>query len=270
MENINKFETHKSILNILENEYLKLFEDFITKNNDSIFLECSCKKERGSFFGSRFNFWYTDKEHIKNLNNTINFFKAFCGDEAVVNYGLLNKILNIGVDLNETNKVIGGIDLRDNFQDSRVKLWLEINKKDKETIKNIFRNIDYNEEYLKLLKESSNKFLFGFDFWLNGESNIKTYYWFDEKDLIKDTFEGKIKKLVKECHIVHISFNSKELEKTIHFHPKDINSFVDKINSEELKEMINKVIKIDKKTTVISLKEKEIENNKIESFNLYY
>lgn len=219
---------------------MKLFEDFLIKNTDSFFLECSCKKERKSFFKSRFNFWYTNKEHIKNLNNTLDFFKKFSNLGAIIDYELLNKILNYGVNLNETNKIIGGVDLRIEFQNSRVKLWLEINKKDKETIKNVLRNINYNEEHLKLLKESGDKFLFGFDFWFSGKSGIKIYYCFDEKDLTKDVFKKETRDLINECHMTHISFENKNSEKVIHFHPKNIKSFIDKINSKELKEIVNK------------------------------
>ena len=99
-----------------------LFEDLLKSSND-YYLECSCKIENNKVYPTRFNIFYDYKNHVKNINLIFSFFKKISKYPAItINYNLIKKIFDKKFDLNKTERVITGLDLRDNLDDSRIKM----------------------------------------------------------------------------------------------------------------------------------------------------
>jgi len=273
---INKFLNHKKLFNIKENNFLKLFEDLL-KNTEDFDLDCSCKIEKEQIFPCRFNInmGYGGKEKIKNINIVFNFLKNLNAIGAKMNYDLIKKIFDNKIDLDNIKEVLLGIDLREDKKNSRAKFWLVINKEDYKLLNLILELHGHNQKVIELINK--NDLLFGFDFYFDGRTKIKIYPQFTEYELKDKLILNKMEKifftpivsLISECHTLHISFQGKEFNRILHFHPNNLFVFLSKIKNKKLNNLVNSIDYPIRKC-VISLKEEEINKNKIESFNFYY
>ena len=274
IKQIQKYHKHKSLFNIKNNKYLDLFENLLNKSKD-FRLECSIKLDGEIIFPCRFNIFYKGKNHIKNINLAFNFLNELSKLGVKINYDLLKQIFNKNVDLDLIKKVIVGIDLRENDSESRAKFWLMIDRKYVDLFNKVLNLHEYNQKVIELINK--NKLLFGFDFRFDGTTRIKIYPNFDKSELknevlinkLQNIFSPVIYKLITKCQELHISFEGKDYDRILHFNPYDLNIFLDSIQNRVLNKWENKIHKL-ADIHIISLNEKEINDNKIKKINFYY
>lgn len=270
-EQFRKFYQHKKLFNIKDNNFLRLFEDLMKKSDD-FFLECSCKVKNNKIFPSRFIICY-NKECVKNINLSFNFFRRLEENNAKINYSLIKKIIDNDIELGKIEQVMIGIDLRENHKKSRLKFWMVINRKYYKLFNRIIELHGYNDRISGLINK--NELLFGFDFYFDGRTNIKIYphffdYEFKNKIILKNLnmqFSTKIIKLISICNYFCVNFKGKNYDRIISFLPNNT-SFFYKLNLKELDRLVNLTKPED--YSMVTLKEKEINSNKIKSFNFYY
>jgi len=273
-DQIQKYNKHKKQFNIKNNKYLDLFEELLNKSDD-FRLECSCKLEGRTIFPCRFNLWYNGKEHVKNINLAFDFLKKLSAQGADINYDLLKEIFEKKLNLNKIKEVIVGIDLRENCPNSRAKFWMTIDRKYCNLFKKVLDLHGVNRKVTELINK--NELLFGFDFSFDGQTKIKIYPKFTKRELKNNSILTKIDKifsqsiihLISECGVLNVSFEGKEFDRVFHFHPNNLNGFLDKIHNKELNNLVN-TIDSPISGCVISLKEEEINMGKIKNLNFYY
>jgi LynF/TruF/PatF family peptide O-prenyltransferase len=274
-DQIKKYLFHKNAFHISENPYLNIFVELIEESSDCL-LERSCKIEGSELYPARFNIWYFNKNHKKNINPVLSFLKRISECPGVtLDLGPLKHIFDKNFDLGKIWQVAAGIDHRNNLGDSRVKFWAIIFDYPK-----IFNRIllmhGYNKNVLNLIY--GNLLLFGLDFYFDGRTKIKIYPRLDRMDLenfaiqnkLKHTFSRKILKLVKNSYMLHTSFLGNNFSKVLHFHPNKWDLFVRQLNNKRITK-VNKTIVNRKLDTggVISLRENEINNSKLKNVNIY-
>ena len=273
VEKMNEYNNFKNAFRPHNCYLLNMFEKILISSLGFDF-ELSTKVENGRQFSSRVNLWfYNDFEN--NFNTFVDLLKQVNNTkEFKICFELLDKAFN-GLSSHNTSVLIFGIDLRDEIKDSRLKLWTCI-KEDKEKIDEILKLHKCGDDVLNLLL--NNKLLFGIDFFMDGRTRIKIYPYFNRKylDENKDKlislgiFDSKCMPFVELSESVHVSFKEDCSNKIFHFHPINPKSFIKKINSPLLDSLNKRYNSIGHNLSVLSLLQKELSNNEINNFNVYY
>lgn len=268
---MEKYNFHKRLFKIENNKYLDLFENLLLRLENPL-LECSVKFDGDKIFPCRYNIYYKGKYPIKNINLVFNFFMNLSNQCIDINYDLLKQTFGQSIDFNKTKGVMVGIDLRKNFDDSRVKFGFAIDRKYADLSNKVLNLHGYNQKVIELLNK--NELIFGFDFSFNGKTRIKIYPPFDVSEFqnnilmnkLHNTFSPAICRLISKCHALNISFEKNEFERILHFHTNKLDDFCSLIKNNELNKYIDCIKELYGKC-VISLREKEIDKNKINKIN---
>lgn len=266
-----KFHRHKELFGILDTTYLKLFEGLISMSKHCS-LECSCKVVNNQIFPCRFNIWY---EQVADMKMVVDFIKSFSRTDAKLNLTLLKRIYNDKIELGSIQKMIVGIDLRQQRDDSRLKFWLITDRNDYNLFNLVMKMYGNNEKMTDLVIK--NEILFGFDFFLNNTTKMKIYPFFTSYELRNIVIREKLKRifspatnnLISKCTRLYISFEGENCDRIIHFEIAKVNDFLKHINNNQLSQIVDRVRK-HMSGCIISLREKEIDLGQIHNFNLYY
>ena len=271
---IEKYNQHKKFFGIENDKYLDAFEELL-KKSQNFRIECSVKFKDGNIFPCRYVLWYGGRNNVRDINLIFNFLNDLKNLGVDVNFSLLNQILDSDMNFNKISSVVAGFDLRENYFDSRAKIWLKLDNENYFLFNKVLNLHGYNEKVIEVINK--NELLFGFDFSFNGKTRIKIYPFFEKHELeneilmkkLKNSFSKEIFDLINDCYAIHFSFQGNDFERIIHFHTLNFTKF-----SDMLKEKANYNLKEHMKGTekgfIVSLKEKEIDNNNIETLNLYY
>ncbi len=279
--NLTKYSNHINLFKInREDSYLKIFEKFITTSSEGI-LECSCKLESENIYPWRFNLWFTKWNISKNIESWLNFIKEIIRCWAKLNISLLKNLFEWEFEYNLLESCIIWIDIREAFSESRCKFWLTINRWNYKLFNKIINLHGYNKDIEDVIL--TNKLLFWFDFYFDWRSKIKIYPSVTNESinniLIAKRFwkhySQKTIRIMQESHITHLSYTGIEFEKIIHLNPYDIELMLEKIWSDKLKDITNKIKNIaylnwKPSNYIIWLFESEISQNNIKNFNVYY
>lgn len=270
-----KYLTHRQKFSIKENIHLKLFEELLLRNH-AYELECSCKVEKEIIYPARFNLWFTNHQHEKNLQSILAFIEKVSElNKIEFSFDLFNKIYTQNIDLTRVCQLIAGIDYREKLQNSRIKIWSII--KDYPKMMDYVFSLSGSKAELESLCVND-ELLFGLDFSFNGSSKLKTYLLVDEKQL-KDPgiqkkmarhFSEKVQSLMFSSDRVHISVKPEHNNRVLHFLLKDYDPFIKRLKHKNMEYTTDKIVRGTKLPHIIlSLDEKEIETE-IRRFNVYY
>jgi LynF/TruF/PatF family peptide O-prenyltransferase len=274
-EQVEKFRKHKEIFGIVDDVYLGYFERLL-KQSDKFVLECSCKVEGEGIFPTRFNIWYEDKfDIVGNMNLILGFLNSLVNEGCNLDYSSFKEVLGQDFDIDRIEEVVVGIDLRKNVKESRAKVWF-VSRDYPEIENKLFEIKDYRDSFP--LVSTSKYFLFGFDFYFDGRKSVKIYPRFgksflqdpEKKKMIGCVFSDRISDLIFRCRSFNVSFKDTDLKRTLHFHPQNNKEFIDKIGSEKLSGISERLNLKDAGKIVVSLIEEEIDKNAISNFNIYY
>jgi len=155
---------------------LQLFEDFVVGVEGDCTIEASCKVESDHLIASRFLLFFQEMTQSwpHKLDQAFSFFHQTENQVGVhLDYGLVQHFLDDDFDFSKMSVLSTGIDLRQNLADSSLKMHITIE--------------DYPEKIataFSLAKLPRDKFhqillssvsLIGFDFYLDGRSEIELY-----------------------------------------------------------------------------------------------
>lgn len=255
--NYYKILEHLELFNEKEDKYIKKLKENFFKNDYSFDIEKSIKYENNKFYSKRINLWFKNaKEHKKVIKEIINYINLFYPTKLEE----LKKFFKI-IDSKSIRIIVLGIDTRKN-EKTRLKIWT-INKKNKTELNKIINQI-FPKKKITII---NNELLIGIDI-SKTKINYKIYPIYFEKDLkLIEKIPIKFKKNIER---VHIAYTEKNNNKVLHIIPKKINQLIQEINLSALNTTYQKIKKYKDKKIIISLDLKEMKNNKITKFNIYY
>lgn len=238
----------------IEKKYLNdYFSDF--------FFEESKKYENNKEFLERYHYWF-NTNIISNLNKIFFLLKKIKKHQNL-NFSIIKKYINKEFQYNKVKYLIFGVDKRNSFIDTRIKIWFIIDNYN-EKIEEIKKDKLFFNNLKKYMFHS--EFLFGFEFNFKNETNLKIYPKIYPSDLNKTKLNEKTKEIIKNSKYTHLT-SKKNKNLILHIHIENFEKITNKIN-------INKNIKQYFKGKkycdyVISIKEKEFLDNNCKNYNIY-
>ena len=168
-----KFLFHKKTFQIKDDFFLNTFEELIDSSNP-LFLECSCKYDEEKTYPARFNLFYNKRrENHQNLIKIIKFLNKLSRQPQInFDYTTLTSIFTKSFNLNNIHKLILGIDVRSNIQQSKVRLYFFI-RDCPQKIKEIISIYGKDKKILKYYDK--NHLPFCIELQSNRKSKIKVY-----------------------------------------------------------------------------------------------
>ncbi|MEO1431535.1 MAG: DUF5838 family protein [Cyanobacteria bacterium J06633_8] len=176
--------SHQEAFDVESTHTLPLFEEFVMAVEGDCTIEPSCKVEEDKLIASRFNLFFRNKsqEWEKYLNKSLTFIRQVetrVGTQ--INYSLLGQFLGHNFDFSKVKEISAGIDLRGDLAESSLKIAIIIEDYP-EKLETAFFLCDCIEK--KDYLNNSVRHI-GFDFYLDGRSEIELYASISEKDFSK-------------------------------------------------------------------------------------
>jgi LynF/TruF/PatF family peptide O-prenyltransferase len=216
---IRVYDLHKKEFGLAENKYLRLFEELLSTPPCSI-LECSAQISPKSTHGARLRLGYEKQNIQKGLCLLDDFLDKISQCENVLlNRDMLSQIVNNDLDISRIIALGIGLDYKTNNSDSKVKCYLMIREYPEKVdqVLSLHPPLDGIRDYL-----IHEEFTFGIDMHLDGRTGIEIYPFLDRQDFNNTALMGKFKLrdavlgLIKECNLLHISFDG-DGRRVLHF-----------------------------------------------------
>ncbi|NER39083.1 MAG: LynF/TruF/PatF family peptide O-prenyltransferase [Oscillatoria sp. SIO1A7] len=270
------FNEHKRAFNV-ENLYvLDKFEFFLQKIEEPSLLESGFKIDLDRLHAGRFCLGYLPQNKERQFTEASNFLRYIESRvEVKLNYSIIYRFLE-GFDANKAIKLLVGVDARYELADSKIKLYILLEKYP-EKFEQAISLCGDSSDVRSLICETKN-LLVGFDFYLDGRTDIEIYPMLVEEDWLRAEVREKLEKmlpyqalkLLKACHALQIGFSKANDSKVIYFHPIDNKGFAESLDNE----MAKKVNAYYRNQPVIDLlvaiPELELRKRSIQRLNLYY
>lgn len=275
-EYFEKYLSHKRLFNIVSNDILECFENFLLDSSD-FDLECSCRIEGNHYFPARFNLWFRNNlDYPETTKKIFNFFSGISSLGFHLDILFTKSIINNSINFSKVNHVVAGIDIRDNKVTSRVKIWISAVEYP-DLVNKVLSLHGLNNKVAELIY--SNSLLFGIDLYFNGQSRIKIYPLLSDYFLkniaiaykLKSIFSNKIIKLIYMSKSLNICFKSDKKSRNLYFSPIDSTEFLKHLNCHSVNKMYNRLSCLPSYTQpMFAFKENELDSNLINFSNLYY
>jgi LynF/TruF/PatF family peptide O-prenyltransferase len=280
---IRVYDFHKKEFGLEENKFLRLFEALLSTPHCSI-LECSVKISPHGTHAGRLRLGY-EKEYIQEgLDAIFGFFHDVARCKNIhLNRSMLAQIINNGLDVSKVIAIGVGLDYTEDTNDSKVKCYLmarEYPEKVDEVI-SLHSPLDGIRDYL-----IHEEFTFGIDMYFDGRTSIEIYPYLDHRDLNNAALMGKFKLrdavlgLLKECNLLHISFDGDGRRVLYFFNPQSPARFVRLLGNRRLSlayshvQILNYILsqsyKKDPVSVNLCLIEDEIISKDIQNIGLQY
>lgn len=272
--NLRYINEHKQAFDIEYFYPLDIFENF-AEQAQNLGIECSCKIDHDRFYPARFNL-FPNKFTSEEVSLVFDLFRRVetrC--DVKLDYRIIHKFLGNNFDFSKVEKIVTGVDLREDFSASRLKFWFWIyNYPEKlETAISLLGD----RKDLRLLYVN-NSWLVGFDFYLNGKSTIELYPSMSEEELQKVDVKLKLAQVLSvpafnvldNFSSVLIGFTQTNQDRLIYGYLINPNEFIDNLHND----IGNKVHSFYRSknvlNTMICFSEKELIAGSLNNFNLYY
>jgi len=278
MENYQKALFHSRQFDLRHSKLTDKWFSFLGSVQNAV-LECSFKIDKDNLYPWRFHLWFH-----KDIQNTIplclHFIKQYDCAERPFNFTKFDTIYRRAFDQFDIGQLVLGVDFRKQIIDSRLKIWFVITGYDDSFLDTLISTCDVSEDIRGYMHNP--KLLIGFDFCFSGESRIKLYPVFFQRDFLESGFSHKLEKLfspfsielMQLCDRFHIGIKEGSKDRILHFHPFDWNHFVAVLNKNSdlplLEHALQKLRKKDLREVFLSLSQFEIEQKSIENINFYY
>tara|TARA_Y100000031_G_C8051145_1_gene306234 strand:- start:9 stop:632 length:624 start_codon:yes stop_codon:yes gene_type:complete len=205
----------------------------------------------------------------------LNFLHNVKKKYNLLNFNIFKEIFNSADDFTKVRDIIFGIDIRENCNESRIKVWIIPTIDNYELFNKFIKYVKNKDKLVNVIY--SNNVLYGFDFYLNGKCDLKLYAKYN-KDIIKNNivfqkitnlFGRKIAQLFKASNIVEINMKNNNSNSNFNFNPINPYIFLDKIPNKN-KSIIEGLLNRYKDNIYFTFSENEINDDYIENFNYYY
>ncbi|MEA5517008.1 LynF/TruF/PatF family peptide O-prenyltransferase [Nodularia sp. UHCC 0506] len=271
---IRYINEHKQAFDVEYFYPLDIFENFAEQIEDCT-IECSCKLEQDKIYATRFNILFQDN-YQQQFNSVLNFFrKVEARVDVKFDYQLIEQFLGNDFDFSKVLTIFTGIDLRNEFEDSRLKFWFII-KDYPEKVETAI-SIHGNSQDLRSLI-FGNLLLVGFDFCFNGRSDIKLYPEIKRHEFELSNIQLQLGKLLskpalellKYSSALTVSLSRDKQEKTLHYHPLDPNEFIYNLRNDMANRVHNYYRNKSVNHVIVGFPERELITGSIKNLSLYY
>jgi len=279
---IRMYQFHKREFGLEDNNFLRLFEELLSRPPCSI-LECSAKISPEGVHTARFRLGYEQRDIGEGLDQISYLLGRIAAcDEVILDRGILWRIVDEGLDLSRVMATGVGLDHRMNGKDSKVKCYFMIREYPEKVdeVLSIHRPVDYIRDYL-----IHEVFMFGIDMYFDGRTGVEIYPFLEHQDLrnaaLMDRLKlrGTVGGFIEECSTLHISFEDGG-RRVLHFHPQRPTRFVRLIGNRQLSLLysnvqilnflLSRLSKAEPVSVNLALVEDEIISKNIQNINLQY
>ncbi len=281
-ENLRYIGEHKRAFDI---EYLypiDIFEDFVQKQKWGCGIYCCCNIDRDRLYPARFDLSFDrillDKGHLQHdFKAALSFLHRVEERPGVkLDYHLLQQFIGAGLDPNRFKWINVGVDAQTQLNDSRLKLYITIeNYPEKEAT--AIALCGENRDWAKLLV--SHQLLIGFDFFLDGRTDIELYPTFGPEDLqradvqtyLRSILPARALPLLDKCPSFQMGISKSNESDALYFnHPIDPNDFVDNLGNEMAKKVHGYYRNQPVKELLVGIPASEFLANSLRKVKMYY
>lgn len=257
---------------------LKIFEDFVSKVDGDCALEASCKVESDKLIAGRFLIFFFE-QFEEQLAKILGFFRQVGSRADVqINYNLLQQFLGKTFDFGKVKSLTTGVDLRQNFTDSSLKMHIIIE--------------DYPEKVETALALDGNNYAalrsiglqfvstIGFDFYLDGHSEIELYVKLTEKQFqqpdiqafLKQRFPPSVLQPLKAASLFYIGLSKANADPVLYYQLKDKKDLLNYFTINDTAHKIHAFYQHQPTLPYIwvGVTQQELQKSRIENIRLYY
>lgn len=269
---------------------LQIFEEFVGKVKGDCSIEASCKIENDQLIASRFVLFYfrdVGQAYKKCLQESLNFFSQVENQVQVkLNYDIFQDFLGKDFDWSKVTRLSTGIDLRSNLKESSLKMHLRI-KDYPEKVDAALRLSSIDQISWDLLNSLS-QFIpqtqlipqIGFDFYLDGRTEIELYLELFEEDFMKPEIQKFLQKRfpksvltpLEDSEIFHIGLSQANANPVIYYRLKSKDKLLNHFRLNDAAQRVHSFYH--QQETLphmwVGVAEKELQKTRIENIRLYY
>jgi len=220
-----------------------------------------------------------ESKYVKlSLDQTLALYKKISkNNNFTLNFQYLQNILSFIPDKSKIQSLFSGIDLRNNMNDSRLKIYFSLKIKTMDTRLMEYLNIQKNN----FLNKSADFIVIGIDFYFNNMSSTKVYYDHTEnvlqdqncREQLNNHFGEHIMSLINESSAFSVCMKNKFDNKTqFNFSLKNPNKILSLFTGPAIKTLAGELPKIKNaglKILDICVNKNEISQNNIKQLNVY-
>jgi LynF/TruF/PatF family peptide O-prenyltransferase len=224
---------HKHVFEV-ENLYpLNLFENFVERIEETgnCVLESSCKIDQDKLYPVRFGIGFAT-ESPEQFKAVFGFFRQVeARIDVKLDYTLLQQFLGDDFDFGKMTDFMLGVDLRRELSESRLKIGLTIENYPEKQEVAITLNSTPDEAVQALL--ISNRLHMGFDFRLDGHSEIELYPHIMKQDFQCVDVQQRLAQVLlppalrplPACSRICVGFSKANAGKIVYYYLEDLNDF---------------------------------------------
>jgi LynF/TruF/PatF family peptide O-prenyltransferase len=278
-QKLHFINAHRQAFEVKSLYPLEIFQDFVAKNNGVSLIESSCKIEADKLLAGRF-LVFNPKPNKRKLAESIAFFHQVENRVDVqINYELLYKFIGNYFDFSKVNIITTGIDLRENLADSSLKIHFQ------------FLDV-YPEKIESALALSGNTFaslhgialqtitLIGFDFYLDGRSEIELYCELrgdqlqqpDIQAFLKQTFPPSVLRPLKASSKFDIGLSKANADPVLYYLLKNKKDLLSYFSINDTAKRVHSFYQHQETINFMwaAVTQRELEKNRIDNIRLYY
>lgn len=261
---------------------LQLFEDFVARVEGDCMIETSCKVEVDKLIASRFLLFFQDQNQSwpSKLAQSLDFLHQVERQVGVqVNDELLQRFLGNNFDFSKIMVLSIGVDLRPNLADSSLKMHISIRDYPEKvaTALALDGSFEDSELYTVLLNTAS---LIGFDYYLDGRSEIELYASLGEQELKNPNVQTFLQKHFSQTALHPLEASSAFLtglskgnsSPVLYYLLKDKKDLQHYFRLNDAAQRVHSFYQDQENISYIwvGVAEQELQNSRIENIRLYY
>ncbi|MDF0551757.1 DUF5838 family protein [Kamptonema sp. UHCC 0994] len=261
---------------------LDIFQDFITKIDSIDTIEASCKIEADQLQAARF-VAFSSQEIERKLTEFLTCFRQVENRVDVqLNYDLLQQFLGKSFDFSKVTRITTGLDLRQNISDSSLKIHIRLDDHP-ENLKKIIEAaliLDGNGSTAQRWIALQTVHVIGFDFYLNGRSEIELYCELTEKQFqqpdiqsfLKQTFPPFVLEPLKVSSTFLMGLSKDNAEPVLYYCLKDKKDLLSYFSINDTAQRVHAFYQNQPVSSFmwLGVAQGELQKTRIENIRLYY
>jgi LynF/TruF/PatF family peptide O-prenyltransferase len=260
---------------------LEIFEDFIAKLDDNSVssLEASCKIEADKLLAARF-LAFINPPFESSLAQALKFYRQVENRVGVrLNYDLLEQFIGKSFDFSKVRRFTVGVDLRQNLADSSLKMHIVLDNYPEKVATALALDGNHYSDALRWIALQTVS-LVGFDFYLDGRSEIEFYSELTEEQfqqpqiraLLEQSFSPAALEPLKVSDAFYTGLSKANANPVLYYHLKDKKEL---LNYFAINDMARKVHAFYQHQEVLAamwvgVAQQELLNSRIDNIRLYY
>jgi LynF/TruF/PatF family peptide O-prenyltransferase len=257
---------------------LEIFDNFVANFDGDCTIEASCKIESDKLIAGRFLIFFLE-QFEERLGKILDIFRQVESRADVqINYDLLHKFFGKSFDFSKVKRLTTGVDLRNNLADSSLKMHivLESYPEKVDTALALDGNTSASLRSIELESVS----LIGFDFYLNGRSEIELYTGLAEEQFqqpetqtfLKQIFPPPVLQPLKAADFFYVGLSKANAAPVLYYNLKEQK---DLLNYFAINDTAQKVHTFYQHQAIlpsmwVGVTQQELQKSRIENIRLYY